>query len=206
MLKRKISAAVIACVTLCLVGCKNENIQPETTEPVELVGTTNASSNSGEPHFVPAFEITDWTMEELTDNISLCGEKITLPCKLSDIKEKFDVSYTDLPGGGHNCILSHKNKDVAIVSCDAYENEDAVITNISYGLHMKISGINIMGITEKSKADDVEKILGKPNYTQDNGDSYRYIFEDNKQVMFHFDKKKRTVDFYYVINEENTFE
>ena len=201
MVKRKILAAVMACVTLCLVGCKNENVQPETTEPVELVGTTNAPSNSGEPHFVPAFEITDWTMEELTDNISLCGEKITLPCKLSDIKEKFDVSDLDLPDGRHSFTLIHKNKDVAIAYCDIYENDDVVITNICYGLNTKISGINIMGITEKSKSDDVEKILGKPNYTQDDGDGYRYIFEDNKQVMFHFDKEKRNVDFYYIINE-----
>lgn len=201
MLKRKILAAVIACAALCLAGCKNKNVQPETTEPVELVGTTNAPSNSGEPHFVPAFEITDWTMEELTDNISLCGEKVTLPCKLSDIKEKFDVSEFNLSSGGHCFILSYKNKDVARVKCDIYENDDVVITNIDYGLNEKISGINIMGITEKSSADDVEKILGKPNYTQDDGNGYRYIFEDNKQVMFHFDSKKGNVDFYYIINE-----
>lgn len=201
MLKRKISAAVMACAALFLAGCKNETVNPEATEPVELVGTTNAPSNSGEPHFVPAFEITDWTMEELADNISLCGEKITLPCKLSEIKENFDVSYAELPSGSHSFVLSRKNKDVAIAYCDIYENEDVVITNICYGLNTEISGINIMGITEKSSADDVENILGKPNYTQDNGDGYRYIFEDNKQVMFHFDKEKRNVDFYYIINE-----
>lgn len=201
MLKGKILAAVTVLAALCFVGCKNETVQPEAAEPTELVGMTNVPSNSGDPHFVPAFEITDWTMEELADNISLCGEKITLPCKLSDVKEKFDVSETELPGGGHCLILSHKNKEAAVVSCDTYENDDAVITNISYGLNMKISGINIMGITEKSSAEDVKKILGEPNYTQDDGYGYRYIFEDNKQVMFHFDKEKGSVDFYYIINE-----
>ncbi len=89
-------------------------------------------------------------MEDLTDNIFLCGQKIVIPSNINDIKY----------------------------------------------------GSNIMGISKFSSADDVEKILGKPNCVQDNGRAYRYIFSEKQQLMLTFTDDFNAIEFYYLINAE----
>lgn len=222
-MKRILSLFAAFAVMLSLSACQpKDTVQDlelvdkvKTSETIESIvssadtkqvsSETTAPDNSEETLFVTEFEITDWTMEELVDNIYLCGQKITLPSKVNELDADLKLSsYYDVLFDETVSTISYKNQDISLTyfNGDCINSSDRVITNIQYGLNQLIPEFNIMGITESSTPDEVKNILGEPNYIQDDGNSYRYIFSDKKQLMLSFNDDYTGIDFYYVIYEE----
>lgn len=186
----------------------SEVVVSETTLALETAVSseeTIAPQNSEEPKFVTEFEITDWTMEELVDNIYLCEQKIILPSKVTELDADLKLSsYYDALFDETVSTISFENKDVSLIYFrgDCINDPDRTITNLQYGLNKPIPEFYIMGVTESSTPDEVKNILGEPNYIQDDGNSYRYIFSNRKQLMLSFNEDYSGIDFYYVIYEE----
>ncbi len=207
-LKQALMLVGILLITLALSGCEKlveTDVSAETKSTIQTVSETTVPVNQEETQFVTEFEITDWTMEELVDNIYLCGQKITLPSKVNELDTDLKLSsYYDALFDETVSTISYKNQNISLTyfNGDCINSSDRVITNIQYGLNQLIPEFNIMGITESSTPDDVKNILGDPNYIQDDGNSYRYIFSDKKQMMLSFNDDYTGINFYYVIYEE----
>lgn len=207
-LKQALALVSILIVTLALSGCEKfveTDVSAETKNIIQTVSETTVPANQEETQFVTEFEITDWTMEELVDNIYLCGQKIILPSKVNELDADLKLSsYYDVLFDETVSTISYKNQDISLTyfNGDCINSSDRVITNIQYGLNQLIPEFNIMGVTESSTPDEVKNILGEPNYIQDDGNSYRYIFSDKKQLMLSFNDDYTGIDFYYVIYEE----
>lgn len=210
-MKRKVLSIFAAiAVAVGLAGCQSQTATMDSEVTTEFVITTKSSAtipseNSNEPRFVTEFEITDWTMEELIDNIYLCGQKITLPSKASELDADLKLSsYYDELFNETVSIITYNDKEVSITYCngDCNSNSDIMITNIQYGINKPMPEFDIMGITESSTPDEVKSILGEPNYIQDDGNSFRYVFSDRKQLMLSFNDDYTGIDFYHISYEE----
>lgn len=208
-LKQSLVLVGILIVSLSLSGCEKfveTDVSAETKSTIQTINETTAPNNQEETAFVTEFEITDWTMENLVNDISLCGKKITLPINPNTLNPEFDlINYYDKWYNETVFILSCNGEDVALMYCDGdcSNSSDILINNIQYGINKPIPQLNIMGITKYSSSDDVKKILGEPNYIQDNGNTFRYIFSDKKQFMISFTDDYDAIDFYHIQYEED---
>ncbi|MDE6747279.1 MAG: hypothetical protein K2J72_11710 [Oscillospiraceae bacterium] len=198
---KKYFAAIIAAAAL-LSGCASEQPTEVTTEVTSVLGATETAVNF---EAKISHEITGWTMEDLVNDIYLGGQKIVMPAHSNSLDPAFSLSgYYDSWFDETVFILSCNNEEVAFIYCDGNRSNDSdvVIDNIQYGINMPMPELNIMGITESSSSDEVKQILGEPNYIQDDGNTYRYIFSNEKQFMVSFTDDEKAIDFYLIRYEE----
>lgn len=191
--------AVAVFVAAALSGCVSEKSAEETADETLAFGEA-ADFESNITH-----EITAWTMEELVNDIYLDGQKIVLPANSNTLSSEFNLSgYYDKIFDNTVFTLSCNNEDVAVIYCDGDRSNDTdiLIDNLQFGINKPVPKLNIMGITESSSSDEVKQILGEPNYIQDNGNTFRYIFSDKKQFMISFTDDEKAVDFYHIRYED----
>lgn len=191
--------AVAVFVAAALSGCVSEKSAKETADETLAFGEA-ADFESNITH-----EITAWTMEELVNDIYLDGQKIVLPANSNTLSSEFNLSgYYDKIFDNTVFTLSCNNEDVAVIYCDGDRSNDTdiLIDNLQFGINKPVPKLNIMGITESSSSDEVKQILGEPNYIQDNGNTFRYIFSDKKQFMISFTDDEKAVDFYHIRYED----
>ncbi len=196
-LKRKLLSLLAAvCIT---AGC-NGNAVVETTATTATTNTEaltdsiTYTENSEQPLFQKEFEITDWTMEDLVADMTICGKKVGLPCTISDLSDSFGIEEFDHISGAtgkrtKGCEIYHNNIKIAFAYCDV-EEDDNVITSICFDEIIRddaqIPEINIMGITDKASSTDVVAILGEPNVNTEYSCDYRYYFSNNQHLYISF--------------------
>mgnify|MGYP004648477243 CR=1 FL=1 len=181
-------------------SAENKSNMEEKTDVVVKKELNSANEN----HVETAYEITDWSLENLLENITLCGESFSLPCCISEVKN-FSVINLDSGDGSSQYISSagglvYNDKEVAVVGfkneiTDDNFNNAEINTLILQSNNGALPTFNIMGITEKSTREDVVKILGEPNYNKNDEDGrvYRYVFSNTSAFMIIFEKDNADV-------------
>ena len=190
---------MIAASTL-LSGCASEQPTEVTADVTSVLGAAETAVNfeSKITH-----EITDWTMEDLISDIEICGQQFSFPFKAADLPNGFVldetghyIGVTDSTG----FMMHYNGEEIAYVYCggNCKNSSEAVITEIGFGMFMPVPEINIMGIKESSSSDEVKQILGEPNYIQDDGNAYRYIFSNEKRLLVNFTDDEKAIECFIV--------
>lgn len=169
--------------------------------------TAGCSGSGAATAFEKEFEITDWTMEDLVSDMTLCGEKITLPCTISELAgifsiEEFDTTNAATGKRSKGCIIYHNGKKIALAYCDTDSDTDS-ITSICFDEiitdDMAIPDIKFMGITDKASSKDLVEMLGEPNGETEYSCDYRYYFSDNQHLYISFDENQKKILYIAVV-------
>ena len=195
MNRRKQVLTLLSAITMmsCAAACSEEtssNDVPQiTAEAAAESGSTEVSQvaetaeSSERPNFETTYEITEWDINDFK-TIECCGTNISIPCKLSDIDERFEVklipkdeefSYDD-----DWYELYYENEFVGSL-CHNDHNYDKDTSPITI---MSFEKFNIYGLNEKSTKDEVQKKLGKGNnIDSEYADVY---YGNNVMIIFHY--------------------
>ena len=205
-MKRILSLFAAFAVMLSLSACqpKDTGQDMQTREAVESVCTVSetvqavektAPESSEELQIETEFEIIDWTMEDLVSNIEIYGDKLSLPCTISEISSDYkleNINYFEdmqMTAG----TLYKKNKEIGLVYFNGDVIDNALNSEIKFlflGGAYDLPEFNIMGITDKSTRSDVINILGNPNMRVGESDRhFQYGFSQNKFAIIDFNKE-----------------
>ncbi|MBR4093330.1 MAG: hypothetical protein IKK32_05610 [Oscillospiraceae bacterium] len=200
MKKRVQKSVSLFLVAIFSVGIFTACQKTPSQETIET--TANSSSDL-------IYEITDWTMEDLITDMEICGQKISLPCSVADMENGFKLKDEPTYIESDNFTadsLYYEDSYVATVYVNGnidktIKDNNIALLFISDGMGENKNGIsefNIMGITDKSSAEDVIKILGEPNVSEGTR-SYRYFFNDHEHIAILFDENDmiKAVSVYY---------
>ena len=145
-------------------------------------------------------------LENASKNIWLFGKKISLPCRFEEFGGDYSV------GDEHSyqmkddliVFLYYKGEvigEVVLESCTAEDPNKAAKKVVQLALgNAKDNPVStegwyneeiffdVLGVTMKSRLDDVEELLGKPSVIREKGDKTRYVYNvsDNKFIEFTF--------------------
>ena len=205
-MKRILSLFAAFAVMLSLSACQAGDTEQDTQtrEAVESVCTVSetvqsvektAPESSEELQIETEFEIIDWTMEDLVSNIEIYGDKLSLPCTISEISSDYkleNINYFEdmqMTAG----TLYKKNKEIGLVYFNGDVIDNALNSEIKFlflGGAYDLPEFNIMGITDKSTRSDVINILGNPNMRVGESDRhFQYGFSQNKFAIIDFNKE-----------------
>lgn len=205
-MKRILSLFAAFAVLVSLSACQpNDTGQDtQTREAVESVCTVSetvqavektAPESSEELQIETEFEIIDWTMEDLVSNIEIYGDKLSLPCTISEISSDYkleNINYFEdmqMTAG----TLYKKNKEIGLVYFNGDVIDNALNSEIKFlflGGAYDLPEFNIMGISDKSTRSDVINILGNPNMRIGESDKhFQYGFSQNKFAIIDFNKE-----------------
>ena len=206
MKKRILSLFAAFAVMLSLSACqpKDTGQDTQTREAVESVCTVSetvqavektAPESSEELQIETEFEIIDWTMEDLVSNIEIYGDKLSLPCTISEISSDYKVEninyFEDMQMTAGT--LYKKDKEIGLVYFNGDVIDNALNSEIKFlflGGAYDLPEFNIMGITDKSTRSDVINILGNPNMRVGESDRhFQYGFSQNKFAIIDFNKE-----------------
>lgn len=222
MRKKHILKAFSLIATVCIAaGCNGSEIAETTTTTAKqttIVSTTtkpleeeiNSTGNSEQPLFQKEFEITDWTMDELVSDMTICGKKIMIPCTISELSSVFNIEEFDRVSGAtgkrsKGCEIYNDNIRIAFAYCDIEDHVNS-ITSICFDEiisdDMQIPEISIMGITDISSLKDVVTILGEPNVSTEYDCDYRYFFSNNQHLYISFDDDKTEIKYMAIVFKE----
>lgn len=149
-------------------------------------------------------------LENASKNIWLFGKKLSLPCRFEEFGVDFSV------GDEHSyqmkddliVFLYYKGEVIGEVVLENCTNEDpnkaakkvvqlalgnAADNPVSTeGWYNNEIFFDVLGITMRSKLDDVEKLLGKPSKKRTTGEKTRYVYNisDTKYIEFTFIDEK----------------
>jgi|GEM_PF-1866615 len=219
---KRILIAMLAAVVACgFSGCKADEKQ---TKIVSETSSTTASQtaqtseitspeSSEETQIETEYEITDWTMEELLSDIEINGVKLSLPCSYEELAEHFDLELD----------LSFYNEaykkyyygyafrgDLYILTGYYSENEtdnpsgegmDDFYISCENGAKFRFGEI-VSGVSTR---EDVEKILGKPNFHSTSKFDTWYKWNGINAIAISYDKNNK-VDCIHCFWEQNTEE
>lgn len=209
MKKKRILKAISLLAAVCIAAGCSASTTTETTE--RPLAEINSTENSEEPLFQKEFEITDWTMEELVADMTLCGVKITLPCTISDLSSNFTTEEFEHINGAtgkrsKGCKIYHEGVVIALAYCDD-DSDDNTITSICFDEiitnDMIIPDICVMGITDKSSSKDIVEILGEPNVNTEYSCDYRYYFSNSRHLYISFNEELSEIVYMAVVYSEN---
>ncbi len=193
MQKKHILKVFSLLAAVCITAGCNGNavvemtaVTTDTTNTKPLVENTYSTENSEKSLFQKEFEITDWTMEELISDFTLCGEKITIPCSIEQLGKNYSGTYI-------NNALIYGNEEIGYIYniTQKSQDEDPIIRQIVLGGLNDISlpQFSIKTITETSAKNDVENVLGIPNVDSGDENWARYFFSDNESILFIYDNE-----------------
>ena len=177
-------------VTASLTACQAEDTgqtptlsEARVSEVTTQVETTTLSSQNS---FETTYEITEWSADDF-QSIECCGINISLPCKLSDIEEKFDTEITMADEKKESDVdmveLFFKGDHVGAL-CYGVDNYN--VTGDSFSLYT-FEDYEINGINEHSSKKNVQKILGVGNHiNSEYADAY---FVGNMLIIFKYYEK-----------------
>lgn len=207
MKKQKLVAALSAIImTFGLTACDNTEetqgtvTETTVTEAVTTAEVTEAVTESPEvsPADKIAFEITDWSLDDMANNITLNGKKISLPCNVDDLGDDYKIGVVDEHYMGEYFIaeLGYKDMYFAEVWLTLPEEEDKNwdIIGIS-ALRVHESDMKIGDISFDSTREEVLEKYGESNFkseqTSDKVVSYLFLSEDGSklnQLLVTFDE------------------
>ena len=87
-----LSLLAAVCIT---AGCNGSAAPVQDTVTESLTDDVNYADNSEQSLFQKKFEITDWTMEDLVTDMTICGKKVVLPCTISELSKELLDSYIE---------------------------------------------------------------------------------------------------------------
>ncbi|MDE5991444.1 MAG: peptidoglycan DD-metalloendopeptidase family protein, partial [Oscillospiraceae bacterium] len=143
--------------------------------------------------------------------MEICGQQFSFPFKADDLPDGFKLDETGHyieATGDTGFMMYYNGEEIAYVYCvgKCENSSEAVITSIGFGMFTPVPEINIMGIKGSSSSDEVKQILGEPNYIQDNGNAYKYIFSNEKQLLINFTDDEKSIECLIVSYAEKTVE
>lgn len=171
-IKKSFAVIAAACLLFGLVGCKADAGQDKAQKTVE-------PPESG------------WTHEQISEVTYLCGEPFSLPCKLEDLPDDFEISkvvprnkdsefhtYITVNGqdiGYYDAWLQIGSEDVGLAHYYVSGN-DRIIFSIEFSPDLHERDILIInGINQNSSFEKIKKSFGK-TFTQDADISYLYSY------------------------------
>ena len=178
-----------------------ESMETEATSNIveETSIETTAPESSEETQIETEYEITDWTMEELLSDVEINGVKLSLPCSYEELAEHFDLEldlsfyneaykkyYYGYALRGDLYILTGYYSENETDNPSA-EGMDDFYISCENGAKFRFGEI-VSGVSTR---EDVEKILGKPNFnsTSPSGTWYKWI--GLTSVLISYDKNNK---------------
>ncbi len=160
---------------------------------------TTAPENLEEPKIETEYEITDWTMEGLLSDVEINGVKLSLPCSYEELAEHFelelDLSFYNEPYEKY-CYCYALREDLYIltsyyskVETDNPSAEGMSDIYIACENDAKFRfGEIISGLSTR---EDVEQVLGKPNFnlTSKSGTWYKWI--GSSSILLSYDENNK---------------
>ncbi|MCH5206546.1 MAG: hypothetical protein J1F09_06295 [Oscillospiraceae bacterium] len=235
---KKIFAFVLALSMLCaMTGCdKNEggisnpdssnNSESSTSSVEDSLSSPSAPDPSSEESTgstsEPATGQAEFDFDEAVKNITLFGNKISLPCTIADFGEDFSLDEdVQRPIGDTGNMLSNllyqgfKIGTVIIKDCregERFDNKEIVEIDLGFGSYIypyteaeklafermgnytgKIEH-NFAGLSFDSTEKEAETVLGKPASSFDWSDGYELTYEfDNGHIDIRFDYQNNKI-------------
>lgn len=187
--KKVLSLFAAVAVMLSLSACKSGETGQTVESVDEVVSDTGlvAENTATNQSFETTYEITEWSADDFK-TIQCCGIDISIPCKLSDIENKFGTKLIESTTGSEIIELYYDGEYVGIVSRnesnEKYRKEDLVT-------FLSLNSFSIKSLTETSTKEDVQKILGPGNNIDfEYADSY---FCDNMMIVFNYLNGKTSI-------------
>lgn len=111
---KKLSALLMAVsMMLCSVGCSETEAETEPdTEQTPI--TESADSSNSDTDDLMLFEITDWSFEDIANNIYVDNIQLKLPCALNELPDGFTVEK-DMTG---NDIFYYNSDEIGSVTIE----------------------------------------------------------------------------------------
>lgn len=220
-MKRKIIALLAGAVLLCgITGCENtkgnvsapESSTNSDTSSVEESSTAEPDSsteNSTDNSSEPSDSKVEFNFDEAVKNFTLFGNKIFIPCTISDFGNDFSLNeelYVPIFDEKEEmlCDLLYQGKKIGtVVMADCREGDDfndkeIVVINLGFvwrGTYpyteaeiLSLERMNcytgkiehdFAGLSYDSTEEDIKSALGEPNTIYDFEDNYQWIWEYN---------------------------
>lgn len=151
--KKTLAVLAAACLLFGLVGCKADAGQDKAQKTVE-------PPESG------------WTHEQISEVTYLCGEPFSLPCKLEDLPDDFEISklvpqdnaYITVSGQDKDCYNAWLQVDGDYVGLAHYYEDgmDKIVFSIDFPQDLYGRDILVInGVNQNSLFSEVEQALGK---------------------------------------------
>ena len=186
MKNRILSLCAAAAVVLSLSACKpSETVQETQTSEAAETDTT-------EIHY-----ITDWSIDELVQNIELNGKSYSMPFTVEDLGEGYTIGEKiSLSKGNYGYNLYYNDTDFALITTDK-SNTDVKKDNIISITVTDTEDIdfNVGDIEFGDTLNDIYSRYGKPSVESKNKVACSYLFENNNKlkdntITLFFDNEK----------------
>lgn len=184
MKKRLLSLLAAAAITLSLSACKpsetaQETQTSETGESAVVETVASADANSTEIHY-----ITDWSIDELVQNIELNGKSYSMPFTVEDLGEGYSIGEkVNLSGDNYGYNLFYNDVSIALISTDKAN------TNVKKDYIISITVTFIEDIDFKigdiefgDTLNDIYSRYGKPSIESENKVACSYLFKNNNKL------------------------
>lgn len=193
MRKKRFLSLLAAIALACgMVGCQADTEQTvqENRQYEVHVDETTAPKNLDKEYFETKFEIKDWVPKDFCT--ILCHDAIiSIPCKFSDIDEKFNkeiVESSEQSVYKLDSVELYLNGEYVGILC--FPEQDYDIEN-DFLTYMNLETFDIKGLNEYSSKEDVQKKLGAGNNIDfEYADSY---FVDNMMIIFSYLNNKTSL-------------
>jgi len=173
MKNRILSIFAAIAVTLSLSACQNG----DTEQTAPLTTQSSEETNSTEIQYV-----TDWSIDELVQNIELNGKTYSMPFTLEDlgeeysIGEKIEISQTSI-----SYPLYYNGMEIALIRINDNNYIYSIVTSNPF-LEFKV-GDFFLGNSREA----INKEYGEPTMYVKNIDSYS--FDDTKNICVFYNSK-----------------
>jgi len=176
--------AVLASFSACQAGY-TEQTAPLTTQSSE-------ETNSTEIQYV-----TDWSIDELVQNIELNGKTYSMPFTLEDLGEEYSLGEkVSLSGDSYGYDLYYNDKNYALITLDK-KNTTIISLTFTDNMDFKI-GEFYPGNSSK----DIVDTYGNPSVKASNN-AMTYLFTDGNSISaFYENNKLNSISINYCIEEE----
>lgn len=181
MRKRRILSVIAAvAMAFCLAGCQKED---------NSAGQVEQTSGESQQNINTEISFENWSPDDFT-SVQCHGIDITIPCKFSDIDERFDVkTVPDGMGDGSDMVELYYNEEyVGALAYDPIDTDTLVF--------LRLESFDLYGLTEKSTKEDVQNKLG---FSKDS-DLFDSYWGNNITIGFEYIDEKTAVIIAY--NEE----
>ncbi|MDE5992660.1 MAG: hypothetical protein K2G87_06380 [Oscillospiraceae bacterium] len=190
-IKQSLALVGILIMSLSLSGCEKlveTDVSAETRSQTSYNGTQNATDTANQSEF---HYITDWSIDEVVQNIEMNGTSYSMPFTVGDLGENYSLEAIDRTPGGyflnycgdeHYALIDVYNDDTDIKKCrirsiTVNDNVDFKIDNLSFGV----------------KREKILEKYGEPSLAT-NETVWTYVFEgetedQNSVLLFTFNKK-----------------
>ena len=208
-LRKTVSILLAAAVTCAAAGCdKNDSLPAKVPSDI-------SSEQSSAP--------TEFDFDAAVKNITVFGNKISLPCTITDFGEDFSLreEYMSVFGDIASCGLLYQGESIGVVSMIGYTDgddlNDKLIVSIDFGfietyldtnealkkeyyeshnMYYGLIEVDFGGFTFESTEAEVESVFGEAYKRDEDFVRYELSFDDRRivaEIVFHQGKVKRII-------------